>query len=263
MSALPQQKKSPEEIAKLRETLGIPVEAGSSAPEAPEPAVAAPLADTPMPAHPPRARHSLKRAERTVVLPPDPVVVATVPVLEAPEGGVEHLDVPAQPVPVPHAPKPIRSLKRSERMGGPVSPSQVRPVPAESRLPGHRHSDEELAEIRRRAAMAALAEGGHQLPEAAGVPLFVTGYVLAIGGAATPTALKLLAKLMDSYTLGTALGSGYHVLVAGALAALPVAAFIYLKKSLSRHHAAFIAIIAMFALIFAILHYIPQLRYAA
>ncbi len=278
MSALPTHKKSPAELAKLRESLamalddGPPVSPAGTAepaargiPQAPATPVTPAAIGTLLPAaQGPRTQRSLKRSERVAPPAPEPVVVvAAVPILEAPGGPVEHLAVPTEPVTAAHEPKQVRSLKRSERMGGPVSHSQPRPAPADSRLPGHRHSDEELAAIRRRAAMAAIAEGGFEIPEAASTPLIATGYVLALGGAAFPPLLKLLAWLMDSPAVGTVLSSGYHLLVPAALAALPVAAFIYVKKSLSRHHAAFILIIAMLALVFAVLHYIPELRYGA
>jgi hypothetical protein len=165
-------------------------------------------------------------------------------------------------VAVPRGVKQVRSLKRSERAGGPVTAHAPRPAPADSKLPEHRHSEEELAEIRHRSAVAALAEGGYQQPEAANTLVLTAGYLLAIGGAAAPTLLKLLAKLMTSYTMGQAMGGGYHLLVGCALAALPVAAFIYFKKTLSRHHAAFMTVIAAFSLVFATVHYFNQLQYA-
>lgn len=261
MSALPQHKKSPEELAKLRESLGIPTDAGPAEPPAvtatavPEPVAAAPSLPA---AHAPRTTHSLKRSERSEAIRLEPV-----PVLEPPGGGIEHLAVPTQPLPSAHEARPVRSLKRSERLGGPVTASQPRPAPSNSTLPGHRHSDEELAEIRRRSAISAIAEGGYLPPQAAGTAMLAVAYVLAIGGAATPKLLQLLASLTDSHNLGLALGSGYHLVVGCAVLALPVAAYIFFKKSLSRHHSAFISIIVLFSLVFAVLHYFPQLRYGA
>jgi K+-transporting ATPase A subunit len=41
-----------------------------------------------------------------------------------------------------------------------------------------------------------------------------------------------------------------------------VAAFIGIRKPISRHHAAFIAVIALFVIIFGALHYFPHLRHA-
>ena len=136
------------------------------------------------------------------------------------------------------------------------------PLAADSKLPVHRHSDAELAEVRRRDALAVMSQDAYQLPEAAHPALLAVGYGLAIGGAAAPILLDGFSRLTASYTLGMAWGSGYHLLTGCTLAALPVAAFICLRKSLSRHHAAFIAVIVFFALVFAVLHYFPQLRNA-
>ena len=40
-----------------------------------------------------------------------------------------------------------------------------------------------------------------------------------------------------------------------------IAAFIYFKKPLSRHHAAFIGVMALFVIVFGALYYFPQLRH--
>jgi hypothetical protein len=113
-----------------------------------------------------------------------------------------------------------------------------------------------LAEVRRRDALAVLSQGAYQLPGAAHPALLSLGYLLAMGGAAAPILLDWTSRLTESYTLGTAFSSGYHLLTACTLAALPIAGFIYFKKTLSRHHAAFISIIVFFALVFAVLHYL-------
>ena len=44
--------------------------------------------------------------------------------------------------------------------------------------------------------------------------------------------------------------------------ALLIAVFIALKKPLSRHHAAFIAVITLFVIVFGALHFFPHLRNA-
>jgi amino acid permease len=43
--------------------------------------------------------------------------------------------------------------------------------------------------------------------------------------------------------------------------ALLFAAFIYFKKPLSLHHAAFIAVMSLFVIVFGALYYFPQLRH--
>lgn len=219
MSTLPTHKKSPEELAKLRDALGVPGHTPAGQPAPPEPPPA-----------------------------PEPEPVA-----------IPHLDPPAHAPSAPHEPKPVRSLKRSERE--PVQSPRHATAPANSKLPDHRHSPEELAAIRRQGAIAAIKEGGFELPQAASKPVLALAYFLSIGGAAAPTLLRGLANLSESYQLGQAMSEGYHLLVAGTVASLPLAGYIALKRTQSRHHAAFVAITAFFALVFAVLHYFPQLRH--
>lgn len=246
MSPLPQQKKTPEELAKLRESLGILATPGPGSDSA-APAETPP----PTPVDPLRIHPSLERSAQ-VGVPPAPA---------GPGEAAPHLDLPAPAaLPAHQGPKPIRSLKRSERQPPPSRPRAV-PQATSGKLPGFRHSSEELAEIRRRSAVEAIAEGGFEPPASAPKLLLGFGYLLSLGGAAAPTVLGLLAKLTESYQLGMALDEGYHLLLAGCLAALPVAAYIALKKTQSRHHAAFITLIAFFALVFSILHYFPFLRH--
>ena len=271
MNPLPQRRKTPEEIAKLRESLGIHPEPSPSAPpEAPpstppeEPPSAPRRENPPLQVAPvddarplPHARshgHTFKRSEHSPHAQVAALLASPTPILE-PSG---HPLPPVIPiaVPPPQQSRPIRSLKRSDHAPAPATPPASRPVPANSKLPVHRHSGLELAEVRRRDALAVLSQGAYQLPAAAHPALLTIGYLLAIGGAAAPILLDWTSRLTESYTLGTAFSSGYHLLTACALAALPIAGFICFKKTLSRHHAAFISIIVFFALVFAALHYL-------
>ncbi|MCX6878793.1 MAG: hypothetical protein NTW21_34025 [Verrucomicrobia bacterium] len=269
MTSIPQRKKTPEELEKLRESLGILPDAVVAVPQLPPPiplhaeTTFAPSQDHRLPdltprIPPPLPVHSLKRSES----PPQLLVE---PVPEAPVPGVVPLGTaPSQVIPLaaPKPSRPIHSLKRSDHLPTPATATAPKPIPTEGKLPAYRHSEQEIAEIRRRDALAAISQGGFELPALAPPPLIALGYILAIGGAAAPTLLDWLSRLTESYTLGTSCSSGYHILTGSTLAALPIAAFIYFKKSLSHHHAAFIAIIVFFALVFAVLHYLPQLRYA-
>jgi hypothetical protein len=221
MSTLPTHRKSPEELARLRDALGVP----------------GPTPDPPAPASEPE--------------PPPP----------ARPGPIPHLDPPSPPKSGPHEPKPVRSLKRSERE---PAPAPHRPATASgplSKLPDHRHSPEEIADIRRRSAIAAIQESTFELPRSASKPLLALAYFLAIGGAASPTLLRGLAKLTESLRLGLVMSEGYHLLLAGTIAALPLAAFIALKRTQSRHHAAILAAISVFAILFSLLHFFPALTY--
>jgi hypothetical protein len=216
MSLLPQRKKSAEEIAKLREELGIP----GSSPGTDE-APAAPPAETAQPNHHPVTSHSLKRSERPA---------------------------PAQkPAPAPRPdrpPKPVRSLRKSERAPLPVAPAEE-PNP-HSKLPLYRHSEQELAELRRNAAIAMMAPVANPKLAAAHPVIIVFGYLLSIAGTA--------CFYYETFPIAATAGC--------AVAALVIAAFIFLRRPNSRHHAGFITVIALFVLVFAVLHYFPQLRHA-
>lgn len=242
MSLLPQRKKSPEEIAKLRESLGVPAPAegedqtlaGSyetifpahheatvvhhSAPQEPE---------TPAPTahHEPKPVHSLKRSERTPEIP-------------KPEAGLE------EPSPVPHLPKPVRSLRKTEQVPT-LSATSAEPS-ADSKIPFHRHNDKELEEIRRRAAIAMLNPVANPKLAAAHPALLAPGYLAAIAG----------ASCFYFYQFPMAATAGC------AATALLIATFVFLRRPISRHHAAFIAVIALFVIVFGALHYFPHLRHA-
>jgi hypothetical protein len=76
--------------------------------------------------------------------------------------------------------------------------------------------------------------------------LIIPGYLLALTG----------GSYLFHYEFPLAATAG-----CGA-AALLLAAFIFLRRPISRHHAAFIAMIALLVLVFGALHYFPQLRHA-
>lgn len=191
MSPLPQRKKTPEELAKLRESLGIP--AGAESPEKP--------AATEEPKDPP-------------------------------------------PAPSPAEPKPVRSLRKSEQQPAPSPRKDARPG---SRIPAHRHSDAELQEIRRQQALATMQSAA---PDPKLMPArwfqVIPGYLLAIAGATC----FIWREFPLAATAGCAVG------------ALAVALAILMLRPLSRHHAAFIAMIALLVIVFGALHYFPQLRHA-
>jgi len=242
MSLLPQRKKSAEEIAKLRESLGIDVP--PDALEEPQPVASVeispsvPLAPFPV-ADPPEAKpvRSLRRAERIPVLP---IEESGPPPTATHEPEQKPLPVPA-PLPVAHGPKMVRSLKKSEQ--GPLP--ELHPPEPDSKLPIHRHDDRELNEIRRQAAISNLAAPVHPQSLTAHIVLIAPGYLFALAG----------AVCFYFYDLEMA------ITAACVAVALLVAAIIYLKKPLSRHHAAFIGAIALFVIVFGALHYFPQLQH--
>ena len=258
--SLPQRKKSAEEIAKLRESLGIvgpppgeedlPVE--GSLPEIspqqesliPGPISAIRPASEPAPMEEiraPKEVHSLRRSERIPVLPDE-------------ESGPQHppahppeprstLPVSA-PLPAPTGPKMVRSLRKSEQ--GPRSAIQA--SAPDSRLPTHRHSGEQLNRIRRQEVLAQSAGVPHPLSLTAHPLIVIPGYLFALAGAACFYFYDIEKRQMP-------------VTVSLVLAALAIAAFIFFKKPLSRHHAAFIAVVSLFVIVFGALYYFPPLQH--
>ena len=161
MSLLPQRKKSPEEIAQLRESLGIP-----AFPAAEEPAASAdPAAQVEeLPAAPagPKPVRSLKRSES--ILP-----VAEIPPLAQPA-------VPVLSV------QPVRSLRKSEQ----VPVTRLAAPPADSILPSQRHNDDEILAIRRRDAFATLPPPVVNPKLVPAHPALITlGYLAVVAGAVT------------------------------------------------------------------------------
>lgn len=143
------------------------------------------------------------------------------------------------------APKPVRSLRKSEQI--PVLlPTPPSPNP-DSKLPLQRRSDEEIAAIRRRDTLAMMTPPPPNRKLAVAHPvILVMGYICALAG----ISCFFFAEFPIPAT------------VACGLVALLIAATILWRYPISRHHAAFIAVIALLVLAFATLHYFPHLRHA-
>lgn len=218
MNTLPTHRKNPDELARLRESLGVPNPSDDAATD-----------DTPVDEQPP--------AEQVI------------PHLAPPNTAAE---------PAERHPRPLGSLRRTEHLA-PAPPQ----APSSIKLPNHRHSAAELADLRRRTALAAIAEGGYLPPQPASRLLLILAYTLAIGGAAAPILTRFYAYISESYNAGKAFSEGYHLLLAGCLPALPLAVFIALQRTPSRHHAALVAAVSFFALVFSLLHYFPFLKYGS
>ena len=249
MSLLPQSKKSAEEIAKLRESLGIvgppptedalPAAAPVEKPLPAEPKEVAKVEESamaPLPVaevHEPKPVRSLKRSERISPLP-DSGHATGEPIPPASK-------VVATPLPVAHVPKIVRSLRKSEQ--GPL-PEIHAPRP-DSTLPIHRHSEEDIQRIRRQEMLAMQANAGHLLSQKAHLALVIPGY-LCVLAAALGFYFYDLDRIITAACVGVA---------------LLIAAFIFFKKPLSVHHAAFITVAALFVVVFGALHYFPQLRH--
>lgn len=195
MSALPERKKSAEEIARMREQMGLPF------------------------------------------------------VSPAPADSAEQEPVEAEPVVPPS--RPVPSLRRAER----EPEGSALPEISSSGLPVRRRSQRELDELRRRESLRALSM---ETPPAvvqfqsktAHWLLVALGYLLALTSAAGTWHQFLEIPKRD----------GYWLAFGGGGAALLLAAFIAVRKPLSRHHAGFVAVTVALVLVFALLYYYPNLN---
>jgi len=141
-------------------------------------------------------------------------------------------------------PKICRSLKKSEQVPVEYKPAPVR---LDSKLPVHRHSDEEIEEIRRREMLSQL----HPTPPnrkfvKAHPALPILGYLLAVAGS----------------TIFWRKDFPWAATVACCAGALLLALYLFLRTPVSRHHAGFIAVGSVMVIIFASLQQFPQLQHA-
>lgn len=241
--SLPQQpKKTPEEIAKLRESMGIIAEAPPREELALE-TLSAEISDVPLkPA--PKARKSAKKKDSAVLV----------------DGAVEETKRPrvsertsqprktnknkiSEPEPEPEESnqKIVRSLRKSEQ--GPSTSTGSSQT--NSNFSVFRHSEDEIREIRRMEAFMSRPQGEYLLPLAARRTHLVLGYIFAI-----VAGIGIFCYDLKIYYTAPLV-----------VFALLIAGYIYRKKPLSKHHAAFIGVIAIFVAIFGALHYFPYLRY--
>ncbi len=181
MSSLPQRKKTAEEIAQLRESLGVPTATAATAAPISQPPATAAVAPEPM------LSPTSFRFEKLIHSKP---AAATVIKLN----------------------KSVRSLRKSEQ--GPI---EVR-IPAagstDSKLPSHRHRPEEIEEMRRREALDRLNTPAPNPKLLPAHPLFIApGYLLTLGAAA--------CFLFDRYPLAvSAICAAGALINAGLLLAL-------------------------------------------
>ena len=248
---LPERRKSAEEIAKLREAMGVPgaipaepeaapTPQGESSSAVPEPAAAA------MGTGPSLAEES-KSAADSITAPGGVAASASAAGDESQES--------RRPT---H--RSVRSLRKSEQ--GPVTAS-VLPLESAATIPTHRHSERELMELRRTQATPPDQSIAYIKNLAVPWPLVTLGYLLPLSGALlgwlsvwTPTVMEpdfpamWMADLSRKPWLGTA---GLASLVLLCVLGLLLAGWFAWKKPRSRHHSGFITIISVFTVVFAIL----------
>ncbi len=250
---IPKKKKSAEELAALREQLGIPEEAPPppsiaahpllpAQPIAREQQIAAPEPKPQPQPVPQRAAPTPEPFSEPAPEPDLPIEKPRDPQLQEP---VVHLKIPPAPVDTKdrEAP-PAHSLRKHELPLAPAPPGTLKTT-----LPDSRRDSQGLAEVRKREALTKLNQPGinpadHLRKLTAHLALLIPAYLIAVGGAAvifrnvhyvTPLALLGLASCL--------------------------ALFIFIKKPRSRHHAGFIFIIVFLTLVFGGIHYAPLFNY--
>lgn len=231
MSLLPQRKKSAEEIAELRGSLGIPVQGEADA--------SAAFAD----------------------VPPLPKVDADAFDLKTIEAPLEDFSfVPSLAIdePTAHVPAPeVMDLPKSEPVVAKLTTPELKPEPSavpasltadpDGKIPNRKHSPGEIEQLRRQIAFTQVEQVYDPRLQKAHPLMVALGYIPVFAAA-------LIAYFYDQPMTVTAPFVGFSLLVA---------LFILIRKPISRHHAGFIFAICFLAIAFGILHYFPQLQHAA
>lgn len=221
---IPQKKKTAEEIAALREGLGIPPVPPALEPETVPAPIEAPV-----------------EKEETTSAAPEEKSENKEPVI--------HLEPPPKPTrPQDVEIKPVHSLRKHDL---PLAPAPAAITSHRTALPTKRHDPRDVAQIRKREALAALAQpstdpAAHLRKQTASPFLYSPGYLLAI--AAAVTAYQRVHFVTPAVLLG--------------LAAV-LMLFIALRKPRSRHHAALLFILVFLTLVFGALHYAPFFQHGS
>ncbi|QTN34180.1 hypothetical protein HZ994_18260 [Akkermansiaceae bacterium] len=213
---IPDKKKSPEEIAALREGMGVP----------PPPA---------QPEKAPAAKPTMPPASDPAAAP-----LGAEAAMAKPVEAVIQLDIAPIPSRVEAA-----AAHRLRKHDLPLAPAPPVPAMNKTALPAHRHDPRDIAQIRKREALAQLQNPGsdpasHLRRQTAHPLLYAPGYLLALAAAAC--AYQRTAPITPI------------VLLALSLA---VSLYIAMRKPRSRHHAALIFMLVFLTSAFGLLHYAP------
>ena len=287
MSFLPQRKKSAEEIAQLRDSLGIPASVPSvekdPVPESP-PALAAdafdlkpgdsfvddfsfvPMVNIAASTAPPAVSQPQPFLTKLEVLEASPQMADAfaLPEISAAPSAPESPTQPERPSQV-ESPSPLEpEIKLVPETPAPQPMLAVAPSPTneaapavavnaqvgetgESKIPSHKHTPAEIERLRRQMAFAQVESVYNPRLQKAHPFLVAVGYIPVLAGA-------IIAYFYHQPMIVTAPFVGVSLLAA---------LIILLRKPISRHHAGFIFAICFLAIAFGILHYFPQLQHAA
>jgi len=262
VSPLPERRKTPEELAELRQSLGIPAEAPPG-----------PLNDS----SPPIAK---AEAESTTASPKP--AEAELPPRQEVEDAPERVELPSEGDEIESLAVPTEDGEEVVRVGGGGGVKSLRksaglavdqPKGQIARgdggvIPDKRHSNTELNELRKAAQLAPPV--GEIIPKSAHPVTLVALYGVAslvvlagiLGGVSQsvpvsdlPFEWLMRAVQTDSFSMIL-----FAILCAGAGVFLLAAGWLAWKRPLSRHHAGFMTIIAVLVLVFGTLYSFPQLH---
>jgi hypothetical protein len=229
MSLLPQRKKSAEEIADLRGSLGIPIQ--NPAAETAAFADVAPL--------PTIDAFDLKKVESPIEDFSFVPNLAVDPSVDKPAA----FEASLAPAPAPVAAKFVVE----EPATVPVAANVPVVADSDGKIPNRKRSTGEIERLRRQIAFAQVEQINTPSLEKAHPSLVALGYISVLIGVS-------ITWFYDQPILVTAPFVGLSMLAA---------LYILIRKPISRHHAGFIFAICFLAIAFGILHYFPQLQHAA
>ena len=242
MSPLPQRKKSPEELASLRESLGIP-------PDSP----ASPPPDPGNPATPPNSDSPPDTSEPTTPkFAPSPEAAPTT-------SSSPHADSPPAAPEKPPTPLAPQSLRKSnglivDRPKGQTSRSDANAIPT------RRRTDQELKEIRRAALISpnpttvVTRKLAHPITLFAIYCIALSGIVIGFAGVAVGQASPIdlpYPWLRDWVKSATFIHQLFAIFATTAAIMLLCAAWLAIFRPISRHHAGFLFLIAILTLAFS------------
>jgi hypothetical protein len=287
MSFLPQRRKSPEEIAQLRDSLGVPASVPSvekePTPESP-PALAAdafdlkledssiddfsfvPMVKVGASTVPPAGSQSQPFLTKLEALEDSPKMANgfALPEISAAPSTPETSTLFERATQF-ESPSPLEpAIKLVPQTPAPLPIAVVAPTPTdeaapalavktqdheagEMKIPSHKHTPTEIERLRRQMAFTQVESVYNPRLQKAHPFLVVMGYIPVLAGA-------VLAYFYHQPMIVTAPFVGFSLLIA---------LIILLRKPISRHHAGFIFAICFLAIAFGILHYFPQLQHAA
>lgn len=249
---MPERRKTPEELAALRESLGIPPTRG--APQQAEPAPRE-LAENGSGALEGLPLAGAAEPTESVFEPSGKPIAETV----LREHGGIRMEVDSRPL--------VRTLRKSRSLSvdQPKKPSSRR---TPGMIPEKRHSVQELNQLRKAAQLSPPV--GNLIPKRAHPillgALYVVGCIPVIAalfsavGDRAPYSTLSFEWLMQLCHTEDDLMLRFGVLCSGAVLLILSAGWLAWARPLSRHHAGFMTIVAVLVLVFGTLYFFPQLH---